>query len=117
METNKQIDVKYRPHSEYRFWLYDPQGDGMAYYRTQEARDEAAKRAIDAYMDDGWDEEVEYVVAGEVTHSAQCLNKRNRPDDLDESGCDGEGTYWGEFKWIGSYKLEPLTPNGQAEPA
>lgn len=107
----EKIDVKHRPHPEYRYWLNDPEGDGLTYYRTAEARDAAAKDAIDGYLEDGWAEEVEYIAAGEVTHSAQCLNKKQRPADLDEEGCDGEGTYWGDFTWIGNYTLEPLVPN------
>lgn len=106
-------DMKYRPHPDYRYWLYNPEGDGMTYYRTKEDRDKAGAEAVAAYLDDGWTEEVEYVAAGEVTHSAQCLNKKQRPDDIDEEGCDGEGTYWGDFTWIGNYALEPMVPNAE----
>ena len=109
---NTQRDIKYKPHPEYRFWLYDSEGDGMVYYRTKEARDADAELAIEAYLDDGWAEEVEWVSAGEVTHFAQCLNKTMRPDVLDESECDDEGTQWPDgMEWRGTYKLESVTPN------
>ena len=106
-------DVKHRPHPEYRYWLYDPEGDGMTYYRTKEARDSAAKQAIDCYLEDGWAEEVELVSAGEVTHFAQVLNKTMRPSDEDlEDGCDENGLDWPDgMDWRGNYALEPLTPN------
>jgi hypothetical protein len=107
---SKKFDVKYHPHPEYRFWLFDPDGDGMTFYRTAAERDEAAELTIAAYLDDGcWSEEVERVCAGEVTHTAQVLNKTMRPDDLDEEGFDGEGTYWEpDMEWRGNYKLEPI---------
>lgn len=108
-------DVRPKPDPEYRFWLYDPEGRGMLYYRTQEARDAAAKLAIDAYLDDGWDDGVEWVAAGVVTHFAQVLEKLVRPPDTDENGCDGEGTCWGDFEWRGNYTLALLTPNVQIE--
>ena len=105
------MDVKYRPHPEYRFWLYDPEGNGMTYYRTREARDDAGEQAIAAYLDESWAwaDEVEGVVAGEVTHFAQCLDKTMCPDDLDDERCDGEGTYWPhDIQWMGNYTLAAI---------
>lgn len=109
----EKTDVKHRPHPEYRYWLYDPEGDGMTYYRTKEARDSAAKQAICCYIEDCWAEEVELVSAGEVTHFAQVLNKTMRPSDEDlEDGCDENGLDWPDgMDWRGNYALEPLTPN------
>jgi len=107
-------DVIYKPMPGYRFWLYDPDGDRMTYYRFREERDAAGARAIEQYLDDGWSEDVEMVSAGEVTHYAQVLNKTMRPstDDLDEEECDGEGTPWPDgMAWRGTYTLEPMTPN------
>ena len=103
-------DVSYRPSAEYRYWLYDGEGEGMTYYRSAEERDKAAATAVALYLDEGWDEEVELVSAGEVTHFAQCLNKKTRPpaEEIDDEGCDGEGQAWGDCQWIGSYAMEPL---------
>ncbi len=117
--SRKHFDARYRPHPEYRFWLYDPEGEGMTYYRTAQERDDAAEITIGAYLDDGWNEEVELVAAGEVTHSAQILDKQKRPppEELDEEGYDGEGTHWPEeFEWRGNYKLEPIGAAGVKEP-
>jgi hypothetical protein len=104
------VDRNARPTSEYRYWLYDPLGDGMVYFRTEADRDEAARDLIPTYMDDGWAEEVESIACGEVTHSAQCLNKVARPDRLSPEGFDDEGEYWGDWDWKGNYTLEPLLP-------
>ena len=110
----------YRPTAEYRYWLYDPEGDGMTYYRTAEARNAAAEQAIGCYLEDGWAPEVEFVSAGEVTHCAQVLDKTMRPaaEDLDEDGCDGDGMPWPEgMDWRGNYALELLPPNAKASGA
>lgn len=112
-KTMEKRDVMHRPHPEYRYWLYDPEGDGMTYYRTKEARDAAAEQAIGCYLEDEWALEVELVSAGEVTHFAQVLDKTMRPaaEDLDDEGCDDDGMDWPEgMDWRGNYALEPLTP-------
>ena len=104
-ETSRQ------PSADRPYWLYDPEGVGMVYYQTQEARDAAAQAAIRRYVTepDGWSEDVEFVAAGILTHSAQCLAKEHRPAELDEDGCDADGMYWEEgVEWFGSYTLEPV---------
>lgn len=107
-------DTKRVPHPDYRFWLYDPEGEGMTYYRTAEDRDKAAALAIDACRgdgDEGWYEDgLEGIAAGEVTHVARVTNKKMRPAELDDEQCDGEGTYWGDFEWMGNYTMV-LLPN------
>ena len=72
-------DFKYSPSAEYRFWLYDPEGNGMAYYWSKEKRDADANEAIQNYLDESWSYEVESVCAGEVTHVAQVLDKQMLP--------------------------------------
>ncbi len=105
----------HRPTAEYRYWLYDPEGDGMTYYRTTEARDAAAEQAIGCYLEDVWAPEVEFVSAGEVTHCAQVIDKTIRPAEEDlEDGCDDNGMDWPEgMEWRGNYALEPLPPNAE----
>lgn len=117
--TIKRLDVKFQPHQEYRYWLYDPEGDGMTYYRTAEARDESAKAAVSQYLDDGvWAEEVSGVVAGVITHLASEVDVLMRPDDLDEEDCDGEGIYWGpDMDRRCNYALVPVTPNAEVSGA
>ena len=108
-------DTKTKPHPDYRFWLYDAEGDGMVYFRDQDSRDKAGAIAIERHLcEDGWSDEVEYVSAGETTHYAQVLLKKLRPDDLDEESCDGSGTYWpDDTEWRGNYTLSPMTHNVQ----
>lgn len=103
-------DFQYCPSAEYRFFLNDPEGDGMLYFWSKERRDEYGKNAIAAYLvDDGWCEEVEWVCSGEVTGTAQVLNKVMRPDDLDEDEIDGDGISWADgMEWRGTYTLEPI---------
>ena len=111
------MDMKHEPHADYKYWLYVPEGDGMTYYRTREDRDKAGEEAIASYLDvDGWADGLEYVAAGEVTHSAQCLNIKGRPKNLDADGCDSDGIYWGECESMGNYALEPLTKAGGIGP-
>lgn len=102
-------DFKHSPSAEYRFWLYDPEGNGMAYYWSKEKRDADANEAIQNYLDESWSDEVESVCAGEVTHIAQVLDKQMRPDDLDEDEIDGDGNSWTDgMEWRGTYTLEPI---------
>lgn len=95
-----------------RFFVYDPAGAGFTYYATQHARDEAAKAIIARYCDlsDGWNIEVEHVIAGELTHSAQKSDVINRPPDskLDADGLDEEGYEWGDYEYRCNYKLLPV---------
>jgi hypothetical protein len=84
------------PSAEFRFFIYDPEGHGFLYFRTAEDRDTAAPDVIRDYCDDGWSEEVESVIAGEITHTCQKTNVEQRPEVVDEEGYDGEGNYWAE---------------------
>jgi hypothetical protein len=115
-QTSKPF--QYEPDAEYRFFIYDPEGDGFIYFRTVEERDAHQGMVIDGYLDEGWDESVEQVVAGEVTHSAQQVGREERPpeEQLDEEGCDGEGTYWGDFSYKCNYALLPIDADGAKEP-
>ncbi len=109
-------DIRYCPSSDYRFWLYDPEGDGMVYFRSQEARDLAGQQAIEKYLGDGWDSEVERVAAGVLTHFAQVLDKTMRPasEDIGEDGCDANGVSWpDEMDWRGNYTLASLDAPGK----
>lgn len=102
----------YQPDPEYRFWVYDPAGDGMIYYKTEADRDAAAQEIIDNYLDDTWGEEVENVCCGVVTHSVQMTNRRDRPDDLDEEGCDGSRQYWpDDVEYFCNYEMIAFPEN------
>lgn len=91
------MDVKRYPHRAYRYWLYDPEYDGMMFFRRQEERDTAAANAIRGHLTlDGWDEEVENICCGTLTHVATMTEIVERPTDLDDDGIDGDGMYWEE---------------------
>lgn len=101
---------KYHPDAEYRFFIYDPEGNGFIYFRSPEERNAHQDMVIQDYLDDGWDESVEQVVAGELTHTVGQVDRTERPpeDQIDEEGCDVEGNYWGEFSYRCGYALLPL---------
>lgn len=99
---------KYHPSVGFPYFIYDPSGDGFMYFSTESERDSYAESVISEYLDEGWNEEVECVVAGKVTHSTQMVDKEERPDNLDEDTCDTEGNYWGEFDYKCGYKLLKL---------
>lgn len=105
-------DCKQSPCQEYRFFLYDP-NDGLTFWKTEQQRDQAAKDAIDCYLDDnGWDEDVTRISAGMVTHRAAEINVIDRVGELDEDGYDEAGEYWDsdEFERKCGYELQPFTP-------
>lgn len=98
-------------HSSRPYFVYDPEGDGFAYFATEEERDKYAKDAIAEYLDDGWMEEVVNVIAGKLTHRATQVDKINRPPDSDfnEEGFDSDGIAWdSEWDYICNYELRPL---------
>ena len=105
-----------KPSKECRFYLYDPEGEGMMYFPTQELRDAWAETILGEYRDEnsGWNDEVEYISRGEVTEFPQVLDKKYRPPqhELDEHQCDSEGTGWpDDVEWYGKYTWEK--PNEQ----
>jgi hypothetical protein len=101
------------PSSTHRFFIYDPQGWGFVYYASAEARAAAKDGIIQSYLVDGWDEDVQQIIAGEVTRACEKINVEHRPEQVDEEGNDEQGNYWAE-EW--SYKCDyDLLPLGQAE--
>ena len=110
MASSSDITHESFPDAEFRFFIYDPEGAGFMYFRSAEDRDKASDDVIQQYLDDGWDESVEQVVAGEISHTCQQTDLRQRPSDeeLDDEGRDSEGTYWGVFSCICNYELLPL---------
>lgn len=98
-------------HSE-TWFSYDP-GDGFETHDTESAARERAEKALDYYKDeapsDGWNEEVTQVCWGKVSQQVQETMRKRRPpaDQLDESGCDKDGTPWGEWDEIVDYALCP----------
>lgn len=90
-------DWKTKPDVEYRFFVYE---DGDFYYfKDTEQRDSFANDRIQLYLDDGWNEDVEQIVCGELTHTCSKVRVKNRPpeEEIDENGEDLEGDYWEEY--------------------
>ena len=104
-------DLQYSPDSKYKYWVYDHEGDGMVFYKSEESRNKAMEEAIAEYLDDGWSEEVIRVCAGVVTHVTIQTDLVKRPPEEElEDNCDKEGTYWGNFDYMCNYK--PLSIEG-----
>jgi hypothetical protein len=103
-------DVQYTPDQYYRFFLYDPEGDGITFYRTIADRDKAAKEAIDRCLDSGeWSEETDRILAGEVTHKATKIDIQYPVGKIDENNEDEEGTYWSNgIDYMCDYEMKPL---------
>lgn len=109
------------PDAEYRFFLYDPEGDEFQYFKTVEERDAAAHDVICSYLDDGWHESVDQVMAGEVTHHTVMRNVEVAPkreefnseeeyeDAASEFGCS-------DCDYRCTYELAPLEDKGEEPP-
>lgn len=109
-----KADYQRFPDSEYLFLLYDPEGNGLMFFRSAEERDAAARDVIDMYLDDGWAEEVSCVFAGEVTHHTVRAGVKMRPKreafDSEEAFEDAMDEYgYSEWDYICNYELRPLS--------
>jgi len=109
------------------YYIYDAHWDGVTKFKT---KDEWLKAIEDydffsKFYDDGWSEEVEYLVAGlapyewedkhedeidvcdfyhkHATYITDKINEESRPDELDEDECDENGTYWGVWEYRCDY--------------
>ncbi|AYN21627.1 hypothetical protein [Alcaligenes aquatilis] len=114
------IDSKHYPSPEYRFFLHDPEGDGMRYYRTAEERNADAEDAIQGYLDDCWSEGVAQVVAGEITHHAVAKNVELRPeredfesDEAHEHALSDLGFSGNDWDYVCNYELAPISDPGE----
>lgn len=105
-------DYKHKADVDYIYFLNDPEGEGLIFFKCIKERHKFARSAIRNYLDtDGWNEEdVRRITTGTVSHLITEYNVTGRPDDsdIDEEGCDGEGTYWGDWSKRCDYKLTSL---------
>lgn len=102
---------QHSPDAEHRFFIYDANNAEFYYFATAAERDQYSDTVIQAYLDDGWDETVAQVMAGELTHSAQQVDRVERPpaEEIDDEGHDEEGRYWDEsWEYYCNYQLQPL---------
>ncbi|WP_406611868.1 hypothetical protein [Alcaligenes aquatilis] len=113
-------DFKYYPTPEYRFFLHDPEGDGMRYFKSSEDRDTYAAATIQAYLDDCWSEDVVRVVAGEITHHAVPKNVALRPkredfesDEEHGQSLSDEGFSGNDWHYSCDYELAPISDPGE----
>lgn len=106
-----RYDFKLEHDIEYVHFLTDPNIDATFYFKCIKERHNYSRYLIRSYLDDdGWNEDVQQLFSGTVTHLTNKYNVTERPheDDIDEEGCDSEGTYWGEFDYRCDYKLTPV---------
>ncbi|MCJ8337610.1 MAG: hypothetical protein MJK10_03985 [Pseudomonadales bacterium] len=92
------------------YFVYGDSGEGFVYFNNEAERDAYAKVLVDGYYADGWDENVEDVVAGKLTHTTQAINRVERPGNIDEEGYDEQGTHWEpHWSYMCSYELLSLS--------
>ena len=119
---NKKYDSLWYPTAEYRFFLFDPGGNGMAYFKTAEERDAYADDEIHLWCDDGWSEEVKNVIAGEVTHHTVRTNVIARPVREDYDSDEDFEYAVEEFSchtgadYTCNYELKPIDVQHEPEP-
>lgn len=96
--------------AEYKYFLNDPNTCGLIFFKCIKERHNYARKLIVNCLDDlGWNElEVNAIVTGTVSHLITEFNTTERPDDIDEDGCDVDGTYWGDWYKRCDYKLTSL---------
>lgn len=109
IETMKGFSLY--PDASHKFFLYDPQSNDWFYFDTEQNRDAAFDSVKDGFLSDFWDEEVENIVAGIITHTTKQTDRKERPPDeeLDADMFDKEGIDWSmDWDYICTYKLFPL---------
>ena len=103
--------MSYTATKEKPFFVHDHSGNGFTFFATEQERDEYARECIEEYLDDGWGEDVVFVTAGVMTHSAQKCDVIERPpaDEIGEDGIDSEGRWWdSDWSEMCNYKMLPL---------
>jgi hypothetical protein len=77
-------------------------------YLTQAEAVAAAKLLISKYLVDGvWEDGIDEIKVGCFTHEMVEIDRVDRPQDLDEHGCDREGNSWGDLEFKCNYDLVP----------
>jgi hypothetical protein len=99
----------YTASKENPYFVYEPDGEGFVYFGTEKERDEYAQYCIDQYLQDGWDDGVDGVVAGVMTHDVIKTNERKRPEKLDDNNCDEDGTCWHDWDYVCNYEMRDLS--------
>lgn len=108
MVETQYKDWQNYPDEEYIYFLYEHE-NGMMFFNSIEKREEMFQSVKEGYLDDGWNEEIENIIAGEATHITSQVNRIDKPANLDEEGYDKEGNFWNNnYDYICNYALKPL---------
>lgn len=122
MSMARKVPYQRTPDAEHRFYLYDPEGEGMCYYADQEQRDRDAAAAIEAYCQDGWGENVDEVTVGECTGKSTRHNVTACPQrvdfDTDEDYDDALAEHPGgdEYDYTCNWSIMPLDVQNEPVP-
>lgn len=103
-------DFKRIADTDYIYFLNDPKGEGLIFFRCIRERHKYARSIIHRYLDinEGWSKDVTGVITGTVTHLIAETNATLRPDELDENNRDVDGNYWDNFSKRCGYQLTPV---------
>ena len=104
----RELNYNDEPDSDYRYFLYDPYNKDMKWFETKEEREDYFQSVRDTFFGDYWNEEVQNIVAGEITHETVETDRIDKPDDIDEDGNDKNGNNWLHWDYICNYKLTEL---------
>jgi len=108
---DKKYDYKRRASAEYKYFFFDPEGEGLIFFRDEAELMEYAKISVEDYLDnvDGWAEEVEELCSGVVTRIVKKTDPQRRSGEVDAEGYDKDGVWWGmECEERCNYELLPL---------
>ena len=101
--------MTYQFENEKPYFIYDPEGNGFSYFETEAERGAFGKQCIANYLSDSWNEEVEGVVGGKITHRATETDREDRPEATDADSYDDSGDYWDpDIAYRCNFKLLPL---------
>lgn len=102
---------KHKADVDYVYFLNDPEGEGLIFFKCIKERHKFARSAIRNYLDtDGWNEEdVRRITIGAVTHLVTEFNVTERPvDAFLEDNVDEDGVDWMDHDRRCDYKLTSL---------
>ena len=95
------MDYDYKDYpTEIYSWFVSSESESAKYFKTEDEAVNYANDSTDNYLDGSWNEDVETILVGQVTHQAGKANVTERPEEseLDDDSEDANGIYWGEFE-------------------
>ena len=96
--------------AEYKYFLNDPEYRGLIFFKCIKERHKISRKCIKDYLcDESWDERVNNITIGTVTHLITEFNVTDRPvDTFLEDNFDEDGVEWGDHDRRCDYKLTSL---------